>query len=289
MPDFKRILFPVDFSDRCLGAAPFAAAMVARSAGRLVLLHVVENPIARPGELDFGALAFESDVESRTEAARAQLERFARSALPGIDAERVLLTGDPARLIVKQAHELKADLIMMPTHGYGAFRRFILGSVTAKVLHDADVPVWTSAHAEDAERSQAERMESILCAVDLNAAAERALRMAAEFSGASGAKLVVAHAVPSSDALPERFMDREVRQHLIEEARRLLEDRMRSAGVQAELWIGGGQPEEVVKLAAEQFRCDLLFIGRGEHSGLGRLRKHGYAIVRESPCPVISV
>ncbi len=45
----------------------------------------------------------------------------------------------------------------MPTHGYGPFRRFILGSVTAKVLHDADCPVWTGVHLEEAppiERSR---------------------------------------------------------------------------------------------------------------------------------------
>ena len=37
----------------------------------------------------------------------------------------------------------------MPTHGYGPFRRFILGSNTAKVLHDADCPVWTGVHVEE--------------------------------------------------------------------------------------------------------------------------------------------
>ena len=37
---------------------------------------------------------------------------------------------------------------MMLTHDYGPFRRFLLGSVTAKILHDAACPVWTSAHLE---------------------------------------------------------------------------------------------------------------------------------------------
>jgi hypothetical protein len=39
------------------------------------------------------------------------------------------------------------DLVMMPTHGVGTFRSFLVGSVTAKVLHDANCPVWTAAHA----------------------------------------------------------------------------------------------------------------------------------------------
>jgi len=43
---------------------------------------------------------------------------------------------------------------MMPTHGLGGFRRFLLGSVTAKVLHDADCPVWTGVHLERAPHSK---------------------------------------------------------------------------------------------------------------------------------------
>ena len=36
----------------------------------------------------------------------------------------------------------------MPTHGFGPLRRFLLGSVAAKVLHDAQCPVWTSVHTD---------------------------------------------------------------------------------------------------------------------------------------------
>jgi hypothetical protein len=36
------------------------------------------------------------------------------------------------------------DLIVTPTHGYGLFRRFLFGSATLKVLHDAACPVWTA-------------------------------------------------------------------------------------------------------------------------------------------------
>jgi hypothetical protein len=52
--------------------------------------------------------------------------------------------------IVEFAHNNNITLIAMPTHGYGLFRRFLLGSVTAKVLHDADCPIWTGVHMEAA-------------------------------------------------------------------------------------------------------------------------------------------
>jgi nucleotide-binding universal stress UspA family protein len=46
------------------------------------------------------------------------------------------------------ARESAFDLIMMPTRGRGRFRAALLGSVTAKVLHDSACAVWTAAHAE---------------------------------------------------------------------------------------------------------------------------------------------
>jgi nucleotide-binding universal stress UspA family protein len=45
--------------------------------------------------------------------------------------------GDPATYITAQAEKNDVDLIMMATHGYGTFRSLLLGSVAAKVLHDA--------------------------------------------------------------------------------------------------------------------------------------------------------
>ena len=57
---------------------------------------------------------------------------------------------------------------MMPTHGRGPFRRFVLGSVTAKVLHDAPCPVWTSAHLDENSTPMPSNLSNILCAVDLD-------------------------------------------------------------------------------------------------------------------------
>ena len=59
---------------------------------------------------------------------------------------RILVTGDAATRIAEVAKS-GFDFIIMPTHA-GTFRRMLLGSTTAKVLHDADCPVLTSKHAE---------------------------------------------------------------------------------------------------------------------------------------------
>lgn len=76
MLNLKYILFPVDFSARCRSAAGYALELAARFHAELALFHVVESPVARPGELDFGALAFESDLDSRVEQSRQMLDAF---------------------------------------------------------------------------------------------------------------------------------------------------------------------------------------------------------------------
>jgi nucleotide-binding universal stress UspA family protein len=61
--------------------------------------------------------------------------------------------GNPAKTIARVASASKVDLIMRPTRGCGGFPAFLLGSVTAKVLDDANFPVWTDAHMPEGDRS----------------------------------------------------------------------------------------------------------------------------------------
>jgi nucleotide-binding universal stress UspA family protein len=59
--------------------------------------------------------------------------------------------------------------------------------------------------------------------------------------------------------------------------------------VPATLIVESGEIARVVDAAARTTGADLLVIGRSRQHGLGRLRTHSYAIIRESPCPVLSI
>jgi nucleotide-binding universal stress UspA family protein len=85
-------------------------------------------------------------IEARRAKAKNRLEDFLSAALHHLRVKRTLLEGDPAPRIVEWAARENPDLIMMATHGCGPFRRLLLGSVTAKVLHDTDRLVWTGVH-----------------------------------------------------------------------------------------------------------------------------------------------
>jgi nucleotide-binding universal stress UspA family protein len=61
-------------------------------------------------------------------------------------------------------------------------------------------------------------------------------------------------------------------------------------GTQAELAIEAGDPPHVVCEMAKKRQANLLVIGRGSAAGVfGRLRTNAYGIIRQSPCPVVSV
>jgi len=81
--------------------------------------------------------------------AQQDLDQALQPELDGIAVTRLLLRGDPAREIVETARGKNVDLIVKSTLGEGPFFRFLLGSVTAKVLHESHCPVWTGAHLED--------------------------------------------------------------------------------------------------------------------------------------------
>ena len=142
MPSLSRILVPVEFSPRCRGAVQYAEALSCHFHCEIVLLHVVMPPLAN--YTSFEAMAYSSAADLAREIAElrtADLAAFPCSTSEGVVVRRVVLEGDPTEKIVEYAAAEKCDLIVMPTHGYGPFRRFLLGSVTAKVLHDAICPV----------------------------------------------------------------------------------------------------------------------------------------------------
>jgi nucleotide-binding universal stress UspA family protein len=288
MSSFNTILFPVDFSDRVRAAAHHVQAIATRYQSKLILLNVLENPTGYPGDLDFGALSTAMNVDDRTSSAKDLLVKFAAEAFPSLDVEARVETGDPAGTIVRVSEEAHVDLITMPTHGYGGFRRFILGSVTAKVLHDAQCAVWTGIHLSDAPPADA-AVRSIVCALDLTEASLPPFQLSVQIAKDHGATLTISHAVPGSDAIPERLMDVEFRQHLIADARGRIEALLAPAGVTAGVCIESGDVHKVVSICAKAHQADLVVIGRARHSGYGRLRTHSYAIIRESPCPVISL
>jgi hypothetical protein len=108
---------------------------------------------------------------------------------------------------------------MMPTHGYGKFRSLLLGSVAAKVLHDAWCPVWTATHTEDPRLPEHLGCKNIMGAVDLTPETVGLIRRYADLAGAFNAKLRLVHAVPGTAPDPWFGVDEGFAGFLIQAAR----------------------------------------------------------------------
>ena len=278
MPNIKKVLFPVDFSPQTAGAARYVEAVAGRFQARILLLHVVSH-----GER---ILADELlPIRHR------QLDEFLNSELRYFDTEKLCVVGDPAAKIVEVADEWRPDIVMMPTHGLGLYRRLLLGSVTAKVLHDLDCPVWTDVHAETAPRLEDIHFRRILCAVDLLEQSRAVLDWSTFLCDEYAAELGIVHAVPAVEADPMvHHLDTEFTSILIGEAKEKLTALQKEAGTDAATFVQAGDPAKVVACAAQQFNADLVIIGRHARAGFsGHLRQNAYSIIRGATRPVLSI
>lgn len=288
MLPIKHILFPVDFSDRTCAAAPFVAAVAGRFGAKVTLLSVAQLfPYAGIG--DPGG-SYIIDTDEILDELKMRLDSALVREFAHVPVERVVDVGDPARVITEFAHANKVDLIMMPTHGYGPFRSLLLGSVTAKVLHDAECPVWTAAHVEEHPVQDHLQTKAVVCAVDGSEKTVPLIRYAAQLASDFGATLRLVHAIPGVASWPTRQLDREFEDDMRLEARKKIEELQAKAGVDCPLCVAVGDVAEGVREEARRHGADLVVIGRGViHETLGRLRTHAHEIIRRSPCPAVSM
>jgi nucleotide-binding universal stress UspA family protein len=287
MLPIKHILFPIDFSERCGATAPYVATMARKFEAKITLLNVVQPywyaPMAEAPPVYIDIQEIQRGVES--EINQSFLEEFA-----GLVVERSVEIGDPAEVIAQFARNNNVDLVMMPTHGRGLFRQFLLGSVTAKVLYDCSCPVWTSAHIQEPPRLVHMDIRNILCAVDLAEKSTYLLKAAAQFAEENGARLQLMHAIPAPAGWPDRILDATYEEALIHEARQSIGEWQRTLHVNAPLCVTRGDVASAVHESAVRHAADLVMIGRGVmKERLGRLRTNAYGIIRQSPCPVLSV
>jgi nucleotide-binding universal stress UspA family protein len=289
MLSIRKILLPVAFSERCRGAACYAAAIGCHFNGRLTVLHSLESAAVSTRGFEGIALP-ESWYAQQREHMQKELERFFLQELRGAGVQYVLVEGDPAREIVRYAHAENTDLIVMPTHGYGPFRRFLLGSVTAKVLHDAGCPVLTGPHMEDAPRGSI-GFANVVCAVDLGPQSAAVIEWGARFAESYGAKISFVHAIPLHELrLGGVYFDDAWRTESVKRVRESIAELCAASNVGGNIYIEFGEPATAVADYASSLEANLVVAGRTHAAGIaGRLRSTGYAIVRESPCAVVSV
>lgn len=287
---FTKILYPVDFSERCRTVAPFVHAAVKRHGASLTLANFVEIPALWYGTAE-APCAPDLNIGNLMEDAGQRLKCFAAEFFPDINAKILVEEGEPGAAITDMVKELGIDLVMMPTRGRGRFRAALLGSATAKVLHDVECAVWTAAHAEEPGYPASPEWRKVVCAIDSTPDALRLINCAADIASSYGANVHLVHALPPAPATRmEQYLSRDFDEALKEGARRSIADLQRQAGTDFRLCVEAGDVASIVAATAAKDEADLVLIGRGTLPHFaGRLRTHVYSIVRDAPCPVLSI
>jgi nucleotide-binding universal stress UspA family protein len=285
MPSIKHILFPLDFSAAGTAAIPYVRTLANQFHAKLTILSVVPPAWVAPPAIIASPASADPVVLQNT--MQSLLDKLVIDGLESPPA-RLTALGDPALKIAEFTRDNGVDLVMMPTHGHGLFRRLLVGSVTSKVLHDVHCPIWTAAHAEKQHTRELPR--KILCAVDGSQKTPALVRWAADFARQVDASVQLLHVVrPVSDWLSLES-EQALQEELRTEARNRIEAELKSGGMDLPLRIAVGEIVTTITEDARQEGTDLIVLGRGAiHERLGGLRTHVHGIIQRSPCPVVSV
>jgi universal stress protein A len=139
-PAITSILVPTDFSKHSERALAYAIPFARQFGAKLTLLHVIE-PIATP---DFEA-SFPLRIENATAKRSCEGVLTKTAEKLGIEPElldsKLVRFGRPYNEIANAARTLKADLIIIATHGYTGFKHAFLGSTAERVVRHAPCPV----------------------------------------------------------------------------------------------------------------------------------------------------
>lgn len=149
MPNFTKILVPVDFSSSSRSALEYACEIAERYGAKMEILHLC----GAPQFVAMTALRRVSE-EERVKAAKEGKEKHEKELqefvgdlndkLEKIPHEiRTEWAGDLTSLVVEHAEKNNFDLIVMGTHGRKGVREFLLGSNAKKILTKAPCPVLT--------------------------------------------------------------------------------------------------------------------------------------------------
>lgn len=283
---FENILVATDFSPVSNTALDYALAIARRYGSRVYLTHVVgvdAYPMVAPevavsttdrqrgtAELEFGFI-----LES--------------GRLRGIPHEVIVEAGTLWPTIEALTRKHKIDLVVVGTHGMGAFKKLVIGSSAEEIFRHAQLPVLTVGPAAKGEVPKEEEFKNILFATNFGLGAEREAAYAFSLAGESGGRLTLLNVVPYVEEYSTEAVTNK-REQVVRELRELMPP-------EAELWckpeflMAIGEPVEEILSLAKQMNADLIVMGAKPRKSLAGNVPHTKAsrVVTGATCPVLTI
>jgi nucleotide-binding universal stress UspA family protein len=284
---YDQILFPTDGSEPADSVLDYAIQIASEHEATIHLLNVADTSrdslVRIRGEV----------VDALKEEGQQIVEEAANRATErGITVVPEVIRGDPSSSIVEYSDQSGVDLIVMPTHGRRGLERFLLGSVTERVINTAEVPV--VAVTPDGERPPTYPCQELLVPTDGSRGAELALDEGITVAKATGATLHLLHVVETGSLGPDaRSVLKEG--ELTERANEIVTTATETAEaasletVTSE--IAFGVPSKEIRNYIEANAIDLALLGTHGETDFSRYMMGGVSakIVRTSSVPVMWV
>ncbi len=294
MTPYRHLLCPVDFSDSSRRAIAWSSRFSKAVGARLTVLHVVDTRLLSIGNLVAVPNAFD-EIRQRAEEALVELKR--EVDLTGAKVE--ISEGVPEDVVVSAANRGDVDLLVMGTHGLSGIQKFLLGSVTEKVLHRVQVPLLSVSPGAERQTGFPDP-RTILMAIDFGPESQAVVRHGTWLAEHYRAKLIALHVVRvpyvvlserSFEPLTRLEVDR-LTDSLVAKRRDDLEALLPEIpGGEREAIVRVGAPFECLREAIAERSVEMLILGAGGHgeTGIRWLGSTCHKLVRLAPCPVMVV
>ncbi len=292
------ILCPIDFSEFSRHALNHAAALSRWYSARLTVLHVIEIPLVPLDALAGASGTFTPPLNLDRDKVADEVREFARSAIgtPDVSLDVVVTFGLPVLDIQQRAEQIHADVVVMGTHGRSGFQRFMLGSVTERLLRTLAVPVLVV--PPPVTKPENIGYATILCPIDFSDESRRALDYALSLAQEANARIIVLHVLEALlDEVPQRIRNVNVLEYVRELEEDALARLIAAVPDEARTWaqpverVTKGRAYREILATAEAEHVELIVMGvRGRGAVdrwlFGSTTEH---VIRQAHCPVLTL
>jgi len=196
---YTRILVPLDGSSLAEQALPYAGLLAGALKIPVSLLNVFDS--VPPQFADPGRGLYETQI---TESYRSNAVDYLEKAGADLKQSGVTITadsheGNAAEQIIKEAEKDSNTLIAMVTHGRSGQGRWVLGSVTDKVLHGASNPLLITHAQDEADAISQPSLKNLIVPLDGSPLADRVMPYVEALAPALGLNVILVRVAASSD------------------------------------------------------------------------------------------
>lgn len=280
---FERIMLATDFSPAAEIAQAYAVGLALHDSSTLEIATVVDlSPLILPST----GVITESALEALRRSSEEDLRRLAEH-ISGVRVTRKVIEGfQPASLIVDEAVNSDADLIVLATTSKQGLKKLALGSTAEEVIRAAPCPILTVGPHVPPPSNFPVFFQRIVYATDFSSQAAKAAGLALSLGQTSGAKVYLCHVITENEAASHDNCEA----RSLSSLKALIPESVHG-WCDPECIVDHGKSSEAILALARRVNADLIVLGVRKASFWTEYVRTGLtpALLATATCPVLTV